>query len=200
MYYRNNVLILVTHKPPELTPDERMTMERHQRIQELERQARVGLQGEANKSKNNNDSGKGGSESSSDVPNIGKHFEYERHAGYPWNSQSGYEPVPPSEALDGRKDIYEAPWGRHYTSHAIDRTLPKALGPHEVSKPEKPGRQPKFEWGGRSIPPDIVEYVIAYGSESSYARNPQHKTYKLGDVEVGVGSDGKTVVHAKYQT
>lgn len=84
---------------------------------------------------------------------------------YPWMPHSGYEPTK-------TPDVYKAPWGREYTGHAIDRTLPSGLSGE-----------------GRSIPPSVVELAIAHGLRTPYqpsgSNYPKGWTFSLGDIRVG---------------
>ncbi len=124
-------------------------------------------------------SGGGGSNS---APPMKRHFEFERKE-YPWTPHSGYQPV--------SNTVRVASWGRQYTNHAIDRTLPSGArhnhnGIGDYNAPT-----------GRSIPPLYVERTIAYGMEQTdkYGR----KNYTSGDLTVGVSKDEKTVHHVRYE-
>ena len=117
----------------------------------------------------------------SEPPKARRHFEFERKQ-YPWMPHSGYENL----GQQGNQNVRLAPWGREYTDHAIDSTLPSG---NRYSTGANPYH--------RSVMPSLVERTIAYGNPQVDSKG--RKSYTLGEIQVGLTSDESKVFHVKYK-
>lgn len=162
-----------------LQAQERLATERRQQEQRRQEQIR-----QAETARNNQPpqppSGGGGSGSSGggNVPSASRPFNYERQPNYPWLPKSGYKDLGYDEKI--AQNVRESAWGRRYTDHAIERTLPS--GHRYPSAPESERR---------SIMPSAIERTIAYGRKEILADG--RVNYVYGDIRVGVSADEKTV-------
>jgi hypothetical protein len=95
-----------------------------------------------------------------------------------WNSWDYYEKV----TVNGR--VYAKIGDRLYSRHAVDRMLPSGLG------------SPAGTVGsGRSISPNIVEYVIKNGTKThSIVDGVERTVHRSGNVGVVTEGNGKFVL------
>lgn len=167
------------YKPPE--PDYVAIQEREQRERAiLEEISRVQTQ------RNNEGGG---------APDMRRHFEFERNQ-YPWKPHSGYEDL----GQIGNNNVRRAPWGREYTDHAIEATLPSGqrFNAKENTVDYSFNRIEKYDVDDRrSVPPSYIERTICYGEKR--VDDKGRVSYTLGDVIVGVTSDEKRVYHVRYE-
>lgn len=123
-------------------------------------------------------------------PPVKRHFEFERKQ-YPWMPHSGYTDIGYNE--EAKSNVLLSEWGRGFTPHAVDRTMPSGEryhhnGPYDTG-PYEPSE-------GRSVSPGLVERTICYGHK--VITNDGRTNYILGDLEVGVSKDENRVHYVNY--
>ncbi|MBN8520336.1 MAG: hypothetical protein J0L77_00365 [Alphaproteobacteria bacterium] len=171
-----------------LQAQERLAAERRQ--QEQRRQAEASARNNQPPQPPSGGSG-GGNSGGGNTPSASRPFNYERHPNYPWLPKSGYKDLGYDEKIG--QNVRESAWGRRYTDHAIERTLPSG----ERYKHDGPNDRGKYSFSeSRSIMPSAVERTIAYGRKEILADG--RINYVYGDIRVGVSAD-EIVVHTVHK-
>lgn len=124
-------------------------------------------------------------------PPVKRIFEFERRPDYLWGAKSDYEDLGYDESIGN--NVRLAQWGRKYTDHAIEKTLPSGER-YRHSGPNDSGEHTPSQ--SRSIMPSVVERTITYG-ERQVLRDGR-VNYVLGDIRVGVSGD-ESIVHTVHK-